>query len=89
MHHNSDCHDSAIVIVFSAISKYRGQSLQLSIVLIVFVPVYFLLLLSGNTILKHRKDFCFAKMFVKMVPRLIFERAVMLGIFTGSPVFYK
>ena len=30
-----------------------------------------------------------AKQFVKMVAKLIFERAVMLGIFTGSLVLYN
>ena len=34
-------------------------------------------------------DFCFAKIFIKMVAKLIFERTVMLGIFTGSLVFIK
>ena len=34
-------------------------------------------------------DFCFAKIFVKMVAKLIFERTVMLGIFTGSLGFIK
>ena len=35
----------------------------------------------------NKKDFYFAKMFVKMVA--IFERAVMLSILKGSPVFMK
>ena len=40
-----------------------------------------------NTILKL---FCLtAKMFVKMVAKLMFERAVILGIFTGRLVFIK
>ena len=34
-------------------------------------------------------DFCLAKMFVKIVAKVIFERAVMLGNFTGSPIFIK
>ena len=37
----------------------------------------------------NKKDFYFAKMFVKIVAKLIFERAVMLGILKGSPVFMK
>ena len=41
------------------------------------------------TLYENRMDICFAKMFVKMVPKLIFDRAVMLGIFTGSQVFIK
>ena len=34
------------------------------------------------------KDICFAKMLVKMMAKMIFERAVMLRVFTG-PVFIK
>ena len=44
---------------------------------------------SKLTLYENRMDFCFAKMFVKMVPKLIFDGAVMLGIFTGSQVFIK
>ena len=35
---------------------------------------------------EKKKDFCFSEMFVKMVVELIFEKAVTLGIFTGSPL---
>ena len=42
MHHDSDCHDSAIVIVFSTIDNFHQQSLQLLMFLIVIVPVDFL-----------------------------------------------
>ena len=45
MHHDSDCHDSASLKAFSTIDNYRRLSLQLPIVLIVFVPENFLLLL--------------------------------------------
>ena len=34
-------------------------------------------------------DFCCAKLFIKIVAKLIFERAVKYGIFTGTLVFIK
>ena len=39
--------------------------------------------------MRTKKTSAKAKMFVKMVAKLIFERAVMLGIFIGNPVFIK
>ena len=45
--------------------------------------------MSELTKYENKEVFCFAKMYVKMVAKLIFERAVMLGSCTGSPVFIK
>ena len=42
--------------------------------------------MSKLTKYENKKDFCFAKIIVKMVAKLIFEETVMLSIFTGSPV---
>ena len=39
VYHDSDCHDSAILIVFSTIDIYHLYSLQLSTDLILFRPV--------------------------------------------------
>ena len=42
------------------------------------------LFLSKFTKTENKMDFFFAKMFVKMEAKLIFERAIMLGIFTDG-----
>ena len=84
MHHDSDSHDSCHYSVF----KHRLLLLIVSSEIDSFdsfAPVG----LSCTVITKYeiRKDFCCGKIVcVKMVANLIFERAVMLGIFTGSPV---
>ena len=44
---------------------------------------------SKLTKYEKKTDFYFTKMFVKMVAKLMFERTVMLGIFTGSPFIIK
>ena len=63
-----------------------------------FLIMFFYIFSFCNTIMKlllskltneKRKDFCFVKMFVRMMAKLIFERAILLGVFTGSPIFIK
>ena len=62
-----------------------------------FLILFFYIFSFYNTIMillskltnEKRKDFCFVKMFVRMIAKLIFERAMLLGVFTGSPVFIK
>ena len=80
-----------IVTIMIALSTKDNYSLFNYRVLIVFVPVHFLLLqyhseafLFKLTKYEKKKDFCFAKMFIQMMAKLIFKRAVMLGNFTGS-----